>query len=146
MKKLICLCCLTEYLDTFIPSQTTKYATFHLPLEQHIHAKAQLDSHILQPLWVTLTQVLDAGISQPPSDDPLVQKAVMCAETIISWDFGIEEGTFRRVSFGPATEQKQGEEDEDEDKQPIWPGSWGTAINSFVIDLMFKVISTVGGC
>ena len=68
-----------------------------------------------------------------------MQKAVVCCERIISWDFGIEEGTFRRVSFGPTTEQKQGEEDEDEDKQPIWPGSWGSAINSFVVELMFKV-------
>lgn len=68
-----------------------------------------------------------------------MQKAVICCERIISWDFGIEEGTFRRVSFGPTTEQKQGEEDEDEDKQPIWPGSWGSAINSFVVELMFKV-------
>jgi hypothetical protein len=134
---------LTEYLDTFIPSQTTKHTTFHLPLEQHLHSKAQLDSQILQPLWVTLTQVLESCISQPPSDDPLMQKAVICCETIISWDFGIEEGTFRRVSFGPTTAVKAGnsseDDDDEEEKQPIWPGSWANVINEFVVDLLFKV-------
>jgi hypothetical protein len=133
---------LAEYLDTFIPSQTTKHTTFHLPLEQHIHSKAQLDSNILQPLWVTLTQVLEACIAQPPSYDPLFQKAVICSETIISWDFGIEEGTFRRVNFGPATGVSgSGEGDDDEDeKQPIWPGGWGNVVNEFVVDLFFKVV------
>jgi hypothetical protein len=67
----------------------------------------------------------------------------MCCETIISWDFGIEEGTFRRVSFGPATAVKQRDDESvwEDDKQPIWPGSWGTVINEFVVDLMFKVPS-----
>lgn len=137
------LSCLAEYLDTYIPSQTTKHTTFHLPLEQHIHSKAQLDSSILQPLWVTLTQVLETCIAHPQSDASLIQKAIMCCETIISWDFGIEEGTFRRVSFGPATAVKprDDEEEEEEEKQPIWPGSWGTVINEFVVDLLFKVPS-----
>ena len=137
------LSCLAEYLDTYIPSQTTKHATFHLPLEQHIHSKAQLDSNILQPLWVTLTQVLETCIAHPQSDASLIQKAIMCCETIISWDFGIEEGTFRRVSFGPATAVKprDDEGEEEEEKQPIWPGGWGTVINEFVVDLMFKVPS-----
>lgn len=129
-----------EYLDTFIPSQTTKKTTFHLPLEQHIHSKAQLDSSILQPLWVTLTQVLEHCLSQP--DEILIQKAVTCCETIISWNFGIEEGTFRRVSFGPSTTVTE-DDDIDDEKQPIWPGSWGNVINEFVVDLFFKVFSPI---
>lgn len=133
------LSCLTEYLDTFIPSQTTKHSTFHLPLEQHVHSKAQLDSSILQPLWITLTQVLEACVSQPSTDNALLQKAVICCETIISWDFGIEEGTFRRVSFGPATAASKPEDDDDEEeKQPIWPGSWANVVNEFVVNLFFK--------
>jgi hypothetical protein len=67
---------------------------------------------------------------------------VVCCETIISWDFGIEEGTFRRVSFGPTTAVAITDDDDDgfeDEKQPIWPGSWGNAINEFVIDLFFKV-------
>ena len=125
----------------FIPSQVTKQTTFHLPLEQHIHSKAQLDCSILQPLWVTLTQVLEACLSLPPQDDILMQKAVLCCETIICWDFGIEEGTFRRVSFGPATTVTNDDDDDDDDeKQPIWPGSWGSVINEFVVDLFFKVL------
>lgn len=139
------LSCLTEYLDTYIPSRTTKQTTFHLPLEQHIHSKAQLDKTILQPLWITLTQVLESCLSQSPkSDDTLIQKSVVCCETIIAWDFGIEEGTFRRVSFGPTSAVARTDENDDDDfedeKQPIWPGSWGNAINEFVIELFFKVI------
>lgn len=134
------LSCLNEYLDTFIPSQTAKHTEFHLPLEQHIHSKAQLDSSILQPLWVSLTRTLETCISQPPADDSqLIQKSITCCETIISWDFGIEEGTFRRVSFGPTTAVKPGEDDEDEDIQPIWPGSWAPVVNEFVVSLFFKV-------
>lgn len=135
--------CLTEYLDTFIPSQTTKQTTFHLPLEQHIHSKSQLDSSILQPLWITLTQVLESCLSQSSTEDPIVQKAIICCETIISWDFGIEEGNFRRVSFGRAAAVTNDNDDDDE-KQPIWPGSWGNVINEFVIDLFFKVLTVKG--
>ena len=131
-----------EYLDTFIPSRTTKQTTFHLPLEQHIHSKAELDKKILQPLWITLTQVLETCLTRSPtSEDVLIQKSVVCCETIISWDFGIEEGTFRRVSFGPATGVSRTEDDDDDledDKQPIWPGGWGNAINEFVVDLFFR--------
>ena len=114
--------------------------TFHIPLEQHIHSKAQLDSNILQPLWVTLTQVLETCIAHPQSDASLIQKAIMCCETIISWDFGIEEGTFRRVSFGPATAVKprDDEGEEEEEKQPIWPGSWGTVINENNVKFVWK--------
>jgi hypothetical protein len=131
---------LSEYLDTYIPSQTTKGTTFHLPLEQHIHSKSQLDSRILQPLWITLTQILEHSLAVPVSqDNPLLLRALMCCETIISWDFGIEEGTFRRVSFGPVVGADVDAEDVDEEKQPIWPGSWGTVINEFVVDLFFKV-------
>ena len=84
--------------------------------------------------------MLETGISQPPSYDALVEKAVVSCETIISWDFGIEEGTFRRVSFGPATGvSSSGEDDDEEQIQPIWPGSWGNAINEFVVNLFFKV-------
>jgi hypothetical protein len=137
-QKIIYLSCLAEYLDTFIQSQTTKSTIFHLPLEQHAHSKTQLENQILQPLWVTLTQVLEKCITLPPTDDILTQKAVICCETIISWDFGIEEGTFRRVSFGPAVVKP--DDNDDDDKQPIWPGSWGTVINEFVVDLMFKVL------
>ena len=130
-----------EYLDTFIPSQTTKQTTFHLPLEQHIHSKAELDSKILQPLWITLTQVLEHCLSQSSlENDNLIQKAVLCCETIISWNFGIEEGTFRKVSFGLATAVTE-DDDVDDEKQPIWPGSWGHGINEFVVDLFFKVSS-----
>jgi hypothetical protein len=136
-QKMVYLSCLVEYIDTFILSQTTKNTTFHLPLEQHTHAKSQLETQILQPLWVTLTQVLEKCITLPPTDDVLTQKAVICCETIISWDFGIEEGTFRRVSFGPVVVND--DDDDDDDKQPIWPGSWGSVINEFVVDLMFKV-------
>jgi len=135
---MVYLSCLAEYIDTFIPSQTTKNTTFHLPLEQHTHSKSQLETQILQPLWVTLTQVLEKCISLPATDDILTQKAVVCCETIITWDFGIEEGTFRRVSFGPAGATPDDADDDDE-KQPIWPGSWGTVVNEFVVDLMFKV-------
>jgi len=134
---------LTEYLDTFIPSQTTKQTTFHLPLEQHIHSKSQLDSSILQPLWITLTQILESCLSQSSTEDTIIQKAIICCETIISWDFGIEEGTFRRVSFGPATAVTNDDDDDDE-KQPIWPGSWGNVINEFVVDLFFKVFPVNG--
>jgi len=64
---------------------------------------------------------------------------VICCETIISWDFGIEEGTFRRVSFGPATAASKPEDDDDEEeKQPIWPGSWANVVNEFVVNLFFK--------
>jgi hypothetical protein len=136
------LSCLIEYLDTFIPSQTTKQTTFHLPLEQHTHSKSQLDSSILQPLWITLTQVLENCLSQSSTDDTIIKKAVICCETIISWDFGIEEGTFRRVSFGPTTAATN--DDDDDEKQPIWPGSWGNVINEFVVDLFFKVLSVKG--
>jgi hypothetical protein len=137
---LVYLTLLSEYLDTYIPSQITKGTTFHLPLEQHIHSKSQLDSHILQPLWITLTQILEHSLAVPVSqDNPLLLRAVMCCETIISWDFGIEEGTFRRVSFGPVVGGDADAEDVDEEKQPIWPGSWGTVINEFVVDLFFKV-------
>jgi hypothetical protein len=136
------LSCLTEYLDTFIPSQITKQTTFHLPLEQHIHSKAQLDSNILQPLWITLTQILEQCLSlKLDDDDTLIRKAVLCCETIISWDFGIEEGTFRRISFGPTTAVAE-DDDIDDEKQPIWPGSWGLVINEFVVDLFFKVIAS----
>jgi hypothetical protein len=89
---------------------------------------------------VTLNQVLEVCILQPPSDDRLIQKAVICCETIISWDFGIEEGTFRRVSFGPATATNPGDDEDIDEKQPIWPGSWGNLVNEFVVDLFFKVI------
>jgi hypothetical protein len=112
---------------------------FHLPLEQHTHSKSQLDSHILQPLWITLTQVLDGCISQTPSDTALPQKAILCCATIISWDFGIEEGTFRRVSFGPATVVEPSYDEDEDEKQPVWPGSWGNVINEFAVDLFFKV-------
>ena len=78
-------------------------------------------------------------ISQTPSDDPLIQKTVECCEIIICWDFGIEEGTFRRVSFGPATVVSNNGHDDEDHLQPIWPGSWGNVINEFVIDLFFKV-------
>lgn len=132
--------CLIEYLDTFIPSQITKQTTFHLPLEQHIHSKSQLDSRILQPLWVTLNQVLESCLSQSSTEDAIIHKAIKCCETIISWDFGIEEGTFRRVSFGPATIVTNDNDDDYDDKQPIWPGSWGNVINEFVVDLFFKVL------
>jgi hypothetical protein len=139
IQKIVFLSCLKEYLDTFIPSQTTKQTTFHLPLEQHIHSKAELDSKILQPLWITLTQVLEHCLSQSSlENDNLIQKAVICCETIISWNFGIEEGTFRRVSFGPATAVTE-DDDIDDEKQPIWPGSWGNVINEFVVNLFFKV-------
>ena len=71
---------------------------------------------------------------------------MVCCETIIAWDFGIEEGTFRRVSFGPTSAVVRTENDDDDDfedeKQPIWPGSWGNAINEFVVDLFFKVFPT----
>jgi hypothetical protein len=130
-----------EYVDTFIPSQTTKQTTFHLPLEQHIHSKSQLDNHILQPLWITLTQILEQCLSMPTSEEnPLLLKTVIACETIIAWDFGIEEGTFRRVSFGPVNIVNAESDDIDEEKQPIWPGSWGTVINEFVVDLFFKVL------
>jgi hypothetical protein len=121
----------------------TKLTTFRLPLEQHIRSKAHLDSQILRPLWVVLTQVLKEGIAHPPTDnDTLMQKSLVCCEMIITWDFGIEEGTFRRVNFCPTVTSKHGdEEEEEEDIQPLWPGSWGTVINSFVVDLMFKVPS-----
>ena len=120
----------------------TKLTTFHLPLEQHIRSKAQLDSHLLQPLWITITQVLEQRISLPPTDDDsLLQRCLVCCETMITWDFGIEEGTFRRVSFGPTMNPKQAdnEDDQEEDIQPLWPGSWARVLNPFVVDLMFKV-------
>jgi len=133
---------LSEYLDTFIPSQTTKATTFHVPLEQYIHSKSQLDAHILQPLWITLTQILEQQISvSPAQENVLLLRGTMTCETIIAWDFGIEEGTFRRVSFGPATAVDTEGDDVDEEKQPTWPGSWGTAINEFVVDLFFRVKS-----
>jgi hypothetical protein len=141
MQKIVYISCLTEYLNTFISSQSIKHTTFHLPLEQHIHSKSQLDSHILQPLWITLNQVLEICILQPPSDNSLIQKTILCCATIISWDFGIEEGTFRRVSFGPATAVDPRDDEEDDEKQPIWPGSWGHVINEFVVELFFKVSS-----
>jgi hypothetical protein len=128
-----------DYLDTFVANQSTARTIFHLPLEQYLNSKKELDSRILQPLWFCLTQLLEHCIGQPPSEDIISQKAVLCCETVISWDFGVEEGTFRRVSFGPTTAAKP-ESDEDEDEtQPIWPGSWGNAINDYVIDLFFKV-------
>jgi hypothetical protein len=47
------------------------------------------------------------------------------------------------VSFGPATSVVDGpSEDEDDDVQPIWPGSWGSVVNEFVVDLFFKVYFT----
>jgi len=87
-----------------------------------------------------LTQLLDSCIKLPPAVDAFTQKAVRCCEKIICWDFGIEEGTFRRVSFGPVTAPKLTTDyDDEEDKQPVWPGSWGNVVNEFVVDLLFKV-------
>ena len=69
----------------------------------------------------------------------MLLRGTMTCETIIAWDFGIEEGTFRRVSFGRATAVDTEADDVDEEKQPIWPGSWGTVINEFIVDLFFRV-------